>query len=359
MENASQFLRKLEETSNDLGNTFHRAGLKGYMASAVFVASDQSPGSVFAITHTGGSPEHFARTDKHVYLRRFDSDNSVAAQVFDENGISMHPSRMFPNEHLCVNIPLTPKGKPDADIHSRGMLQVVFGADSGIDLKGLKSHIKSQPTYQAMSGILIPMLEGVDGGRDSFFKVRDQYEANAVVMFFDISDFSGHSKKLGAYRGQDFADKFCQEYIKPLSEHYGTNLLRYEGDGLWLEMPLDHCKNQSERVKRIQNALDMARTAINNFSNFAIDQDYGFQDAKLKVSMELGEVRNYFWDKHNILQNNADDRSGPIFSNIRMADKNIAHRDRHDIILGPELRATLDDLSIYDISPDAFEHYTP
>lgn len=356
MENAAQFLRKLEDTSNGLGKTFQGAGLNGYIASAVFVASDTTPGSVFALTHAGGSPEHFARTDKHVYLRRFDSHDSIAAQVFDENGISMHPSRMFPNEHLCVNIPIIPKGKPDADLYSRGMLQVVFGADSGIALQDIKSHIKSQPTYKAMSGILVPMLEDVDGKRDSFFKVRDPYEANAVVMYFDISDFSGHSRTLGAYRAQDFADKFCQEYMKPLSDEYGANLLRYEGDGLWLEMPLDQYETQAARQTQMENAIDMAQHAIDDFSDFAVDQDYGFKDAKLKVSMELGEVRDYFWDRHNILQNKANDRSGPVFSNIRKADKTIARRDRHDIILGPELRAVLNQSGIYNIRPDDFNH---
>ena len=357
MENASNLLRNLEETSHGLGRTFSGAGLNGYMASAVFVASSESPGSVFAVTHAGGSPQHHARTDKHVYLRRFTSSDSVAAQVFEEHEASMYASRMFPKEHLCINIPMIPKHSSDQDLYARGMLQVVFGPDSGASLKDVKAHIDAQPTYQAMSGILTPLLHGVDGGRDAFFKVRDPYQANAVVMLFDISDFSGHSRRLGHYRAQDFADKFCQDFMKPITEEYGANLLRYEGDGLWIEMPIDQYASDRERQEQMKNAVDMARDAIGEYSSFAADQDYGFADSKLKVSMELGEVRDYFWNRNQVLTNKPNDRSGPVFSHIRDANDRVAWRDKHDIVLGPELRAELGGESIHDISPDAFEHY--
>ena len=357
MENAAHLLKNLEETSYGLGRTFSGAGLNGYMASAVFVASSESPGSVFAVTHAGGSREHYARTDKHVYLRKFTSNDSVAAQAFDENNASMYASRMFPKEHLCINIPMIPKGSTDTDLYSRGMLQVVFNPESSVNLNDVKAHIESQPTYQAMSGILVPLLQGVDGARDSFFKVRDPYETNSVVMFFDISDFSGHSNRLGHYRAQDFADKFCQDFMNPISEEYGARLLRYEGDGLWMEMPLDQFSSESERHDRMKDAIEMARHATADFSAFAVDQDHGFKDAKLKVSLELGEIRNYYWDRNQVFTNKPDDRSGPVFSHIRAADHNVARRDRHDIILGPELKAELGYKSKYDISPSDFGHY--
>ena len=357
MENTAHLLKNLEDASFGLGNSFARAGLNGYMASAIFVASKESQGSVFALTHSGGTPEHFARTDKHVYLRRFSSERSIAAQVFGENEASAHRSKMFPNEHLCVNVPITASQRPDHDIHSRGMLQVVFAPGTQTDLGNVQSHIQSQPSYQALSGILVPLLDGVDDGRDSFFKVRDPYAANSVVMFFDIADFTGHSNRLGHYRAQDFADKFCQDFMKPISEEYGANLLRYEGDGLWLEMPLDPYDKDEERKDKINQAIEMAEHVIGEFSDFAQDQDYGFQDAKLKASLELGEVRDYYWDRHQSLITKPNDRSGPVFSHLRKADHMVARRDRNDIVLGPELRAELNNGNIYDIKPDDFEHY--
>ena len=361
MKSGAKLLKQLEDTSKRVGDSFKGASVGGYIASAVYVASESSPDSVFAVTHSGGSAEHFARTDKYVHLRKFNTEHSIAAQVFTQKGISVHPSRMFPNEHLCVNIPVTPQGRLGAepDRNLRGMLQVVFDAQSELKLNDLKSHINAQPDYRAMSGILTPLLENIDGARDVFFKVREPYQANAVVMFYDISDFSGHSNKLGAYRAQDFADKFCQEFMKPLSNEFGANLLRYEGDGIWLEMPVDQYSNDEERLQKIEHALNMAKRATSDFSDFAVDQDYSFKNAKLKVSMELGEVRDYYWDRHNILQHKVDDRSGPVFTDIRKADKSVARRVHHDIVIGPELKAKLSDTSIYKIPRDDFEHYTP
>lgn len=359
MENAANLLRNLENTSYGIGRTFSEAGLNGYMASAIFVASTESPGTVFAVTHAGGSQQHYARTDKHVYLRRFSPNNSIAAQVFGENEASMYASRMFPDEHLCINMPIKHQGRPDNDLYSRGMLQVVFGTDSGVDLGDVKSHLESQPTFQALSGIIVPLLDGVDDGRDSFFKVREPYNANSVVMFFDISDFSGHSNRLGHYRAQDFADKFCQDFMNPISAEYGANLLRYEGDGLWLDMPIDQFASDAERREQMKNAIEMARHATSEFSVFAVDQDHGFQDAKLKVSMELGEVRDYYWNQNQGLIMKPNDRSGSVFLHIRNADHAVARRDKNDIVLGPELRAELGHTSIYNISPDDFEHYFP
>ncbi len=359
MDNAAHYLEQLEKVSRQLGQGLSGNGFDGYLASAVYVASLDVDDTVFALTHAGGSAEHFQRTDKYVHLRRFSAEQSIAAEAFQDSVASVAESRMFPQEHLCVHIPINTKARGADDIYSKGLLQVVFDAKADVPHNKLKAHIEQQSMFQALSGAMAPLLDHVDAQRDDFFKVRTPYDANAVVMFFDISGFTQHSKDLGYYRAQDFADNFCQDFMKTMSDDFGANLLRYEGDGLWLEMPMDDFASPAARKETIQNAIDMAEQVIEDFPDFAKDQDHGFADAKVKAVLELGEVRDYYWDRNNNWSEKPNDRSGPVFSNIRNAVKNLSDRDDNDILLGPELTAALRDDNIYNITPNDFHHYDP
>lgn len=358
MENAAHYLKQLEQVSHRLGQGLSQNGFDGYMASALYVASMDVKNTVFALTHASGGAEHFQRTDKYVHLRRFSPEQSIAAEAFQDSVASISKSRMFPQEHLCVNIPITPKGQ-HGNLYSKGLLQVVFDAKADVPHNKLKSHIEQQSMFKALPGVMKPLLDNVDTERDSFFRVRNPYDANAVVMFFDISGFTQHSKDLGYYRAQDFADKFCQDFMKSISEEYGAHLLRYEGDGLWLEMPIDDFASPAARKQIIEQAINMAEHVGIEFPDFAKDQDYGFEGAKVKAVLELGEVRDYYWDRNNNLSEKPNDRSGPVFSNIRHAAKNLSDRNEHDILIGPELIAILRDDNIYNIVPNNFHHYCP
>ena len=78
-----------------------------------------------------------------------------------------------------------------------------------------------------------------------------------------------------------------------LAEDYGADLLRYEGDGLWLKPCDRHARTQNHAA--MENAVEMARLAIDQFDDFTAAQDIAFKGAKLKAVLELGEIEAYHW----------------------------------------------------------------
>jgi hypothetical protein len=230
--------RNLENKVQSLGRAFSTAGIEGYLASAVFVASSAQAGSVFALAHNGGSVDHFARSDKYVYLRRFAPEQSIAAEIFSNNEATIHDSRLFPDEHLCLNLPITQAGGSPSDVLKKGLLQLVFNKNTALNAQHIIQFVRGQNSFAALPTALAPLLHDAGSMRDDAFHVRAPYAANAVVSFIDISGFSRLSQKLGQYRAQDFTEEFCRAFMKPIAAQYGAELLRYEGDGLWLGVPM-------------------------------------------------------------------------------------------------------------------------
>jgi hypothetical protein len=333
--------RNLENKVQSLGRSFSTAGLEGYLASAVFVASAEHAGSVFALAHSrGGAADHFARSDKYVYLRRFAPEHSIAAEIFSNKDATIYDSRLFPEEHICLNLPIRNVGGSPSDVLNNGLLQLVFNKSATLNVQNIIHYIQEQNAFAAMPAALKPLLHDAGDMRDAAFNVRAPYAANAVVSFIDISGFSKLSEKLGQYRAQDFAEQFCSAFIKPIADNYGAKLLRYEGDGLWLGMPIDRDGapgSDNAMQAAIQASLNMAEHCQREFSAFARDQDYEFKNTKIKAILELGELKDYFWPTSDAVVKSADDCSGPVFSAIRYAEKKIASRKMHDILVGPEL----------------------
>tara|TARA_R110002124_G_scaffold149220_1_gene315182 strand:+ start:347745 stop:348827 length:1083 start_codon:yes stop_codon:yes gene_type:complete len=359
MDKKADLRKNLENKVQSLGRSFSTAGFDGYLASALFVASSAQAGSVFALAHNGGAPDHFARSDKYVYLRRLAPEQSIAAEIFSNNDTTLHDSRLFPDEHLCLNLPIMAAGRSSSDVMDKGLLQLVFNKKAALDAQHIIQFVRGQNSFAALPAALAPLLHDAGSMRDEALRVRAPYAPNAVVSFIDISGFSKLSQKLGQYRAQDFAEQFCSAFMKPIAAQYGADLLRYEGDGLWLGVPIEQTGGEQAVQAAIQVSLAMAVHCQAEFSAFARDQGYAFRNTKVKAILELGEVKDYFWSASDeSVTSRADDCSGPVFSAIRYAEKKLASRHMHDILLGPELDQARRDSHSTLISAQDFQRFS-
>lgn len=348
MGNISGYIDDLEQAIIKLGDTFE-GQTTDYLACAVYLATDDQK-SVFALSHAGrrGDYKHYARTDKHVYRRRLDVKNSIAAEAFLSDRFSLANSRMFSAHQDCAHISLF----DSKDASQRAMLQIALRKGTDLTELQLTNILRRDGYLGELSKKALPIITLSKDKRDQLFRVRDPYKPNAIMALFDISKFKVLSKKLGAYRGQDVADSFVHDFVKRAADKYEPELLRMEGDGVWMAFPVGK-ESEAEAFARAQG---MADYLIDNFADFIQTTDKRAVGTHLKAVFELGETRNTFWHQSSALEK-PDDRSGPVFTAIESASKSLSLRSRNEILIGPELRATLDKQDTYNIDPDKFTQF--
>lgn len=317
MKNIVAHITRIEKNLQSLSQQIPQK-IPEFIASALYLASSHDQDSVFALAHAGGDQDHIARADKHVWHRRLRPEDSIAAAAFQSHKPSLFKSRMFPDEHLCGHFPI------HAASGAKGILQLVFQAHASIDLNGSVLRDIKDRTLSRIEKPLSKLI-AQNNNLDEDLNVRAPYAPDAVIMFFDISSFTDASLS-AAYRAQDFADKFCKDFILDTARPYNAQLLRMEGDGVWLALPFSP-QSIHEKQRAAKNAVALTHQIATQYKKFAAQTDPQFAQTHIKALAEMGEIRTLPW---------TPDQSGPVF--ITMTDNLSAmRRDQNHAMTGPEL----------------------
>lgn len=320
MQNIAARIETLENNLAALSGRLAQS-MPGFIAAALYISSSEDPKSVFALAHYGGDENHIRRADREVWRRRLSPDESIAAELYDSVTPTSALSRMFPDEHICEHMPLT------GENGQTGLLQTVFRKhkspqDTGRLLTLDKSIIDK--TSKSLNILL-------SGGAldDKALNVRPPYKPDTIVIYCDISGFV-KSADMAHYRAQDFADKFCTSFVGNTAKRYKADILRYEGDGLWLALPFD-ADQPASTARAARQAAAMAQDMTQNYERFVRRTDRKFSNTNIKIMMELAELRTM-----TIPHSGTTDISGPSFTDIT---NNLSHarRDQNHVMVGPEL----------------------
>ncbi len=317
MQNIGVQIAKIERNLQQLSRSISKE-VPDYIAAALYLGSSDQKDNVFALVHAGGDDAHQARADKRIWRRLLSPNMSAAAESFTAQKPTITKSLMFPDEHLCSHTPFQGANG------TSGVLQTIFHTRAHLDRSSEALNRINGAALKRVSASLNSLLS-MSSDLDRDLNVRAPYAPDAVVMFCDISGFS-HAGANAHYRAQDFADKFCKDFILESAPRFKAELLRMEGDGVWLSFPFDPT-NALDKKNAARNAADMAHYVTNNYGQFTKATDQKFQGTHIKVIAEIGELRKISW---------AADCSGPVFIQIT---KNLPHAERHknSIMIGPEL----------------------
>lgn len=294
-----------------------------YLATALYLESSDHPDHVFALLHTGGSKAHRTRADQMVWRRLLSGDESVAAESLHSRKPIIMQSRMFPEEHICNHVPIRHTGG------MRGTLQTVFRKRARLARPNDQMSAMGDRALKSVMPSLSALFTATPD-LDKTLNVRMPYAPDAVVMFCDVSGFTRGGAQ-SFYRAQDFADQFCRDFVLDSAKRHHAELLRVEGDGMWIAFPFDPA-NKTSKENAIRNATDTAHDLTNNYERFAAQTDYKFRGTHIKVLAEIGELREVTW---------ASDRSGPVFTEMMAALPDMS-RHENTIMIGPHLAAAID-----------------
>lgn len=322
MKNIAAQIERIEKNLDHLSRGMKRAA-PDYLATALYLESSKRPDHVFALLHTGGGKAHRTRADQMVWRRLLSGDESVAAESLQSHKPIIMQSRMFPDEHICNHVPIRHTGG------MRGTLQTVFRKRAHFHHPNDHMNAISDRALKSVMPSLSALFTATPD-LDKILNVRMPYVPDAVVMFCDISGFTRGGAQ-SFYRAQDFADQFCRDFVLESAKRHHAELLRVEGDGMWLAFPFDPA-NKTSKENAIRNATETAQELTGNYDRFTANTDYKFRNTHLKILAEIGELREVTW---------ADDRSGPVFTEM-MAALPTMSRHENSIMIGPHLAAAID-----------------
>lgn len=308
----------LGEISEQLGhlNAEFISTYPDFIASGFFLPSSEQKGALVPVAHQGGSIEHRVRMDENVLYRRLTPDVSLAARAHQENRILFDQSIMFPQEHQCYCLPVGIEGQ------NRGMLQLVFGGQA----KNRSVAVNSDHIAR-MRGIISPVPDMFSDFERAVFTTDFSPDYN-IIIHIDVSDFRQLSLRNGYREAETFVSAFFTQELPSLLEVYNVKPLRMEGDGMRLMMPVS-------QVDLRQVLQDFVTSVTKRFSSYAANYKRGFDDAKLKVVCEVGEVLS---KEIKVKQSRSvQDFSGPVDTKIKEIIRT-AERKENAVIWGPQLR---------------------
>lgn len=332
MASIGEHVSALNTSLRGLNESFKQANT-GYLASAVYIASSTQDSAVFALAHAGGSQEHYQRTDKHILRRLLTPQNSMAGEKFEEDTLSIAPSRMFPKQHKCLHIPLrTGTGRAQ-----KSMLQLAFSAGQQIQSNDITTLLQHNQDFANIEGSLKTITTMTQDNRDDYFDARPAYTPRGIIILSDISKFTDYSQMLGHESMQRVAKKFCEDFMNPIANDFDAQLLRMEGDGVWLYLPFDDAA--SNRLQVSNRALEMSKTILEDFPKFTKKLDFSeLHKAKIKVLAELSEITTMNWKNG---RSTTFDRSSSTFTRMVSAAENIKNKKKNTALIGPELENIL------------------
>lgn len=321
MKNGSAAFRSLENAVKQADTAVRTEAPGSYVSMAVYAPSTHDPDAVFALFHTSQTPVDARRADQYIYRRLLDPAHSIAAEAHTHGAALADKSRMFPDEHFCMHWPIG-QGR------EQGVLQLVFNKSAQRpSVNDVADFIrKSTPLNllgQRYSGLVTQATD-----LDKAFNARAAYTPNGIVLACDISGHTHISSALGQFRAQDFINEFCTQFITDIAEKYDAEILRFEGDGVWMLFPIDAQRSFADAELRAQAA---AADITQGFMPFVKETEPGFEQAHIRVARELGEVAIYTNDDHDSKLG-----TGPIFTYTSEALKQ-ADRTNDVILIGPNL----------------------
>lgn len=353
MNDYANSLYDIEETLNDIRATFLASSIGGYKGAAFYVQSSENPHSVLAAMHKGRDLDDQQRADKYVYRRRLPDSSSVAGSSFDQGKIEVAESMMFGKAHCCIHFPV------DVNMHGAdaSMLQLVFTGEQDKIADKIIEFSSRQDFLRALKSPSRQLVRSLGDNRDERLHARNLYMPDHVIMNVDISGYAKIANKVGHERAHDFASDFIDGYVKGKARDYGAKVLRYEGDGIWLGMPMVNVADLSSRQQAVNHSYALLKDIISGYEEFAATIDRAFEGSRLKGVMEMGELKTYTWQDPENKQRTTQDHSGPSFTFMRRATQAISsdQKKNHVILAGAELMATLNNEETFYVDNNNFQ----
>lgn len=312
-------LGNLSDDLHALNNGMRTKYSSNFLASALFLASEEQEGAIVPVVHAGGNLQHRQRADTQILYRRLTPKFSLASLSYAEDRELFDSSIMFPDEHKCLCLPL------DVSNSGRALLQIVFDQKlkDSVDSKDIHNIIDGR-----IKGSLIRHWSSLSGYEDAVYSSGFPAD-EGIIINLDLSNYRELSKILGARETEVFISSFFTQALPELIELYGLDPLRLEGDGLRLTMPLN---DKDCDIENLNNAL---KDIVEKFDRFCVVYKRGFEHSKLKIVCEVGETT---LKKMKKLDGSLlIDQSGPVDAEIKSL-MHSASRTKHDILYGRKIR---------------------
>lgn len=209
------------------GNALHAVSL--YYTSpadsaAFIVATQYGQGAdaayeCFYQTHIHGKAVPVAGTSL------VDMVNGKKTSVFERSG--------YRADQYCYNFAL---GKAKAGDYPHYIVQAIFQTDA--DFKSSLQHSDLRMMAQIVDQSGVGTLEFSKDTPHMFDKNPPVSARDALVLYWDMSGYKKLARASGVQMAQQFTQEMRAKLLDNFQENYACDMLRSEGDGVWLSYPV-------------------------------------------------------------------------------------------------------------------------